>query len=64
MEALGRLVGVPTPLTTAVIELAQALLGRDLRARARTPNSLGLGGLSLGEVKEMVDEKGWWSECQ
>lgn len=45
MEDLGRLVGVPTPLTTAVVELACRRLGEDLRARARSLSSLGLGQL-------------------
>lgn len=61
MEELGRLAGVPTPVTTAVIELAQALLGRDLRPGARTLDSLGLAALSLPGLRELVDEKGWWN---
>ncbi|HHY94391.1 MAG TPA: NAD/NADP octopine/nopaline dehydrogenase [Firmicutes bacterium] len=61
MESLGRLLGVPTPLTTGVIELAQRMLGKDLRQGARTLAGLGLGDMSLPELRELVDERGWWA---
>jgi len=63
MEDLGRLGGVPTPLTTAVVELACRLLGEDLRARARSLSSLGLGQLSLPWLREVVETgRGIWPE--
>jgi len=60
MESLGKLVGVKTPLTTAIIELAQRMLERDLRKEARTLDTLGLGGVPLGDLQRLVDECGWW----
>lgn len=41
LEALGKSLGVKTPITTALIELASAALGRDMRAEGRNPQSLG-----------------------
>lgn len=41
LEALGNSLGVKTPVCTALIELATAALGRDLRAEGRTPERLG-----------------------
>ena len=41
LEALGNSLGVKTPVCTALIELAAAALGRDLRAEGRTPDRLG-----------------------
>lgn len=55
MEDLGKLTGVPTPLTTAVIELACRLLGEDLRAKARSLPSLGLDKLSIDQFKEVME---------
>lgn len=41
LEALANSLGVKTPVCTALIELATAALGRDLRAEGRTPERLG-----------------------
>ena len=41
LEALGKALEVPTPIATALIEIASAALGRDLRAEGRTPEKLG-----------------------
>ena len=40
LEALGRQLQIPTPITTALIEIASAALGRDLRAEGRTSERL------------------------
>ena len=42
LEALGIALDVKTPIATALIELASAALGRDMRAEGRTPEKLGL----------------------
>lgn len=42
LEALGSALRVPTPVTAALIEIASAALGRNLRAEGRTPEGLGL----------------------
>lgn len=41
LESLGKSLDIPTPITTSLIEIATAALGRDLRAEGRTVNSLG-----------------------
>ena len=46
LEALGSHLGVPTPITTSLIELATAALGRDMRAEGRSPERLGPDNLS------------------
>lgn len=42
LEALGKSLGVQTPICTALIELASAALGRSMRAEGRTPEKLGV----------------------
>lgn len=54
MESLAALAGVPTPVTTSVITLASTAIGKDLRCGARDLASLGLGGMSIEAVKELV----------
>lgn len=41
LEALGKSLGVPTPIATSLIEIANEVLERDLRAVGRTPENLG-----------------------
>ena len=41
LEALSRHLGLETPVCTALIEIATAALGRDLRAEGRTLERLG-----------------------
>lgn len=41
LEALGDALHIKTPITTALIEIASAALGRDLRIEGRTPEKLG-----------------------
>ena len=41
LEALGKSLGVVTPICTSLIEIATAALGRDLRLEGRTPDKLG-----------------------
>lgn len=47
LEALGEHLGVATPVCTALIELATAALGRDLRSQGRTPERLGVDNLRI-----------------
>ena len=56
MEQMGKLAGVPTPVTTSIIELAGAVLGQDLRKSARDLAALGLAGLSIDQLKQFFDE--------
>lgn len=41
LEALGKSMQIPTPICTALIELASAAVDKDLRAEGRTPKRLG-----------------------
>lgn len=41
LEALGKALNVPTPICTALIEIATVALGRSMRAEGRTPEGLG-----------------------
>lgn len=51
MSGLGRQVGVDTPNMDAMIRLTTALMARDYAGEAlRTPESLGIGGLSVEEL--------------
>ena len=42
MEALGKTLGVATPIASGLIAIASAALGLDLRAAGRTPEGLGI----------------------
>lgn len=45
MEALGKALGVETPIASGLIALASAALGRDLRENGRTPERLGMDNI-------------------
>jgi len=54
-QALGRQLGVPTPVVDGLIAVASALMGRDYAAEAaRTPEALGFAGLTADQIKELV----------
>jgi opine dehydrogenase len=55
MESLGKITGVPTPVTSAIVTLASELLQIDFRSKARDLKSLGLHRLSLPELKNLVN---------
>jgi opine dehydrogenase len=55
MESLGKITGVPTPVTSAIVTLACELTQVDLRSKARDLKALGMGQLSLEELKNAVD---------
>lgn len=56
VEELGEMVGVPTPTVTAIINFAQLLTERDLRANRRSLATLGLDHLSVDELIRFVNE--------
>lgn len=56
IASLGDLLGVPTPATDGLIELANSLHGRDYRSVGRTLERLGLGGLTPGMLREFALE--------
>ena len=47
LEALAKQLSIPTPITTSLIELATAALGRDMRAEGRCPEKLGEENIAL-----------------
>jgi opine dehydrogenase len=55
LSELGRLVGVATPMTDALISLACAMLAVDFRAAGRTLARLGLDGLDRDAVLDRVN---------
>ena len=58
MSELGRAAGVPTPVIDGLISTSSALAGRDFRAEGRTLERLGLAGMSVPQIVEVV-EKGF-----
>ena len=55
MVALGAAARVATPAISALIEVAQRLLGRALTAEARTIERLGLAGLDAAAIRRVVE---------
>ncbi len=56
LEDMGRLVGIEMPVCTALINLSNSLLDRDFRAIGQTLTTIGLGDLSIEELKTLVEE--------
>ena len=54
LEIFGRMLGVHTPLITAIIEVSQALLGQDFRLSGRNLKSMGLDGKNLDEIVHYI----------
>lgn len=58
IENLGGEFGVPTPITTSMINIAQLLAGIDLREKRRSLNELGLAEKTIGEILKFIHEGG------
>lgn len=56
IASLGDLTGVPTPNIKLVIHLASELLGVDFWEIGRTADKLGLKGLSIDEIRDLVEK--------
>lgn len=56
MSSLGELLGVPTPTIDHIIDLASLIDQTDYRATGRTADRLGLAGLSVREIQQLVQE--------
>jgi opine dehydrogenase len=57
VSELGRALGVPTPMTDAVIDLACATCAIDFRAHGRTLEALGLAGKTPEQMLRYVNEE-------
>jgi opine dehydrogenase len=56
-SSLGRMLGVPTPVTDAVITIAEGLLDRDFRTGGRTVEAMGIDPKwSVEELKRYLHE--------
>jgi len=56
-ESLGKILGVPTPIISAVITMAEGLLDRDFRSVGRTVEALGINPQwSLDQIKAYLFE--------
>lgn len=56
-ESLGKILGVPTPIISAVITMAEGLLDRDFRSMGRTVEALGINPhWSLDQIKAYLFE--------
>jgi opine dehydrogenase len=63
LEGLGRALGVPTPTTSAIVDLAAAMCRIDFRAHGRTLDRLGLAGLDAAGMREHVAGGSVLGEC-
>jgi opine dehydrogenase len=54
IASLGSLAGVATPASRAVVDVCAALLGRDFWREGRSVARLGLAGMSVEEIREVV----------
>lgn len=54
MAELGSLLEIPTPTINSIIQLASAIYGSDFRQIGRTIDRLGLRGLSLNSIWDLV----------
>lgn len=56
IASLARAIGVPAPVTDAVVTVCSAVSGRDFAREGRTVESLGLAGRSAGEILAFVQD--------
>ena len=54
IASLGRAIGVPTPVTEAVVTVSSAVCGTDFARAGRSVESLGLAGMSVPEILKSV----------
>lgn len=56
-ESLGKMLGVETPIITAIISISEGLLGQDFRAMGRTVQALGFDpGWTVEQLKQYLYE--------
>jgi opine dehydrogenase len=55
IASIGALLGIATPTIDMVINLGSILHGRDFRSEGRTVSRLGLAGLSVKQIRQLVE---------
>src|SRR3954454_3913420 len=55
MAELGRVAGVDTPVITSLVNLAKAMTGRTYEEEARTLERMGLAGLDVSAIRDVLD---------
>ena len=56
IEDMGKLAGLDMPICSSLINLGGSLLDRDFRESGQTLESIGLGDLTIPELKRLVEE--------
>jgi opine dehydrogenase len=56
MEAFAQLYGIPTPTISALISIANSLIGADFRASGRNLERLGLHGMNPSHIPVFIKE--------
>jgi opine dehydrogenase len=59
LASTGRIGGVATPVTDSLIAMAGNVVGQDLAALGRSIESLGLGALSVEQIRSRLRGEGW-----
>lgn len=54
IAGLGRAAGIPSPTIDAAIEIAGALTGRDFWREGRSPDALGIAGMTIPQIIEHI----------
>lgn len=57
LASIGAMMGVPTPMIDTVIRLASVMHGKDYITEGRTVERMGLGGLTLREIRQIAEEQ-------
>jgi opine dehydrogenase len=56
IEDMGRLAGIEMPICTSLINLSNSLLGKDFRETGQTLENIGLGTMTVSQLKKYVEE--------
>lgn len=54
MASIGKMLGVSVPIMDMVIDLANVMHGRDYRKEGRTVTTMGISGMSVKQIRQMV----------
>lgn len=62
IASLGQLLDIPTPTIDMIVETASLLHGKDYRADGRTVERLGVAGMSVKEIHNLVSSPAPWEQ--